>query len=276
MSLEREMRLDEAPNPTTTHPKETPAMSNAWDAASKRQKESGGKFLSLKDDKDFFVGAFVGEPYVRETFYNKTTNKTEDYTDAHKARGDAPKAKFMINVWTPNDEQMHVYEMNAATFGDIVNCKEKYGLETSFFEVKRIGKKGDTSTRYAVLPDKPITPEQLAKIKAAKLHDLAASHNESMSEEDKAKLNTNSVATNGAAAPAAAPAQVVAEADAVALTERAKKMPAEKLNEFLNAINKERIKGMTPARFKEAEAILAKIEASLAPAAAPAEVDPFS
>lgn len=255
----------------------------SWEDAEKRAKEAGGIFVKLANDKDKVVGALVGEPHTRETWFNQATNKTEDFTEQHKADGKQPTAKFKLNFFNRATRRMQILEVNSATLQLIAACKHKYGLESYWFEIERKGAKGDTKTTYAVLPDAPLTPDDLKEIKAAKLHDLAAAKEDDaatdLSSHDKAKAN-GEAKTNGASAPAAAPAPAVdvIPADVAAtLVNRLKVQPKEKVSEFLAKFAIKQVKALKASDRAAAEAMLDAFEGKAAPApAAPAEDDPFA
>lgn len=265
----------------------------SWEDAEKRAKEAGGIFVKLANDKDKVVGAILGEPHTRETWFNPATNKTEDFTEQHRAEGKQPTAKFKLNFFNRQSRRMQILEVNSATLQLIAACKHKYGLETYWFEIERKGAKGDTKTTYAVLPDAQLSPDDLKEIKAAKLHDLAAAKEDDaatdLSSHDKAKAGANGTATNGTAsaatngapvpAPAAAaPAAEVIGADvAAAMVTRLKVQPREKLTEFLTKFGIKQVKALKASDRAAAEAMLDAFEGKTPAApAAPAEEDPFA
>jgi hypothetical protein len=161
-----------------------------WDKAKETADsyKSGGMFLRLADDGEKFVGAFVGEPCVRELFYDEKTKTYEKYSPAHKEAGKKPSAKFSINVYQPakkgekgaEPRACRIFEMSAITFKDLLKVKEKYGLDKWMFEVSREGKKGSSKTTYHILPEEKLSAEEREEIEALiggkeegwQLHDL--------------------------------------------------------------------------------------------------------
>ena len=260
----------------------------SWEDAEKRAKEAGGIFVKLANDKDKVVGAFVGEPHTRETWFNQATNKTEDFTEQHKADGKTATAKFKLNFFNRATRRMQILEVNSATLQLIASCKHKYGLESYFFEIERKGAKGDTKTTYAVLPDAPITPDDLKEIKAAKVHDLAAAKEEDdkstdLNSHDKSKANgtngaaaTNGASTAPATAPAAPPADLIPTDVATALVGRLKVQPKEKVSEFLAKFGIKQVKALKTSDRAAAEAMLDAFEGKTAAAPAATEEDPFA
>jgi hypothetical protein len=99
-----------------------------------------------------------------------------------------------------------VFEMGVATFRDVVALRAKLGFDTWAFEVRREGKPKDQTTRYHVLPERPLTEAERAWLVTATLHDLPA-------------LYARDAARPASTAPAAgvAPARAVGPADARAV-----------------------------------------------------------
>ena len=140
--------------------------------------------------------------------------------------------------------------------------REKYGLERWSFEVKRSGKKGDTKTKYSILPEREIDGALRVKIAAAPLHDLAASGGDGESE--------------GGAQPAAAPTppKVIDLESAKALAERIRALPKSVGEAFLVEFRIGRIRELPVTDLEAARSYLAAQERALQGGTA-AEVDPF-
>lgn len=260
----------------------------SWNTAKERSDQSGPTvFIRLAEDGDKFVGAFVGEPHIRELVWNTKTNKYEDFTAEHAKEGKTATPRYMLNVFIPGDEakktppQMKIFEANNATFKDIIKVREKYGLEKFFFEVERNGKKGDTKTSYTILPETQIDAAQLALISSMKLNDLTKSRSEDSGDTAETNMQSHDAAKNGAAAPAAgaAPADepCVTQEESQAIIARLKVLPKEKLDSFMTKFGVKQIKLLKAKDLPLALATLDGLEGKPpAAAAAPDPVDPFA
>jgi len=144
---------------------------DAWGDAKKvvDARTSGGLFVKLKNDGDTAVGAFVGDPHIRETFW--TGKGTETYDPAVHGKDAKTSVKVKLNFFAPG-AGMRIFEMNTNIFKDVLIVREKYGLDKWLFEVKRNGAAGDMKTTYAVLPEREMTKEELAELAAAEVLDL--------------------------------------------------------------------------------------------------------
>lgn len=240
---------------------------STWDSAKKRSEEAGsGMFLRLADDGQKFVGAFVGDPHVRELFWDKAADKYVDFTAEHEKAGKKPTPKYSINVYTPADGAVSIFDMNNATFKLVLECKEKYTLEKWFFEVKRKGKKGDTKTTYSVLPETQIDEKHLAAIKAATLHDLAKHRDDG----DSASTDMNS--HDKKAAPPPAEPETISKEEAVQIIDKLKVRPKEEIYAFLKKFGVAQVVKLRKVDFAGALAYLAPPAAAAQPAAS---ADPF-
>ena len=146
-------------------------MSSAWDTAKKlaeKHASEGGKFVRLQNDGDKVVGVFCGEPYAREVYWDG-----EKYSDT-ALDGAKASLRVALNFYVPAEGAMKVIEGGTAWFKDVVEIKDKYGVEKWIFEVKRRGKKGDPKTKYSILPETQVDDAMRTRIKALSLHDLAA------------------------------------------------------------------------------------------------------
>lgn len=141
----------------------------SWDdAEEKAEKAGGGLFVSLKNDKDSVVGAFVGEPYVREVIW--TGSKYETFNpDEHEGN---PSLRVMLNFYVPAEESMKVIEGGATWFKSVCEVRKKYGLDKWTFEVTRHGAKGDPKTKYSILPEEKIDDKLAATIESELKNDL--------------------------------------------------------------------------------------------------------
>lgn len=149
-------------------------MSNAWDHAAgmaDKYANSGGIFIRLTGDGDKVVGAFCGEPFPRDVVWNG--ERYEDFDpDAHA--GKRPSLQIMLNFFVPAENAMKIIEGGVNWFRDVLNVRDKYGLDRWLFEIKRSGGAGDPKTVYSVLPEEKIDAEMRRRIEAAALHDLGA------------------------------------------------------------------------------------------------------
>ncbi|HEY1697943.1 MAG TPA: hypothetical protein VGG39_37545 [Polyangiaceae bacterium] len=146
-------------------------MSSAWNTAkelAEKHVSAGGIFVRLQNDGDKIVGVFCGEPHAREVYWDG-----EKYADS-PPEGSAPKPtlRVALNFFVPADGAMKIIEGGTAWFKDLLEVRDKYGLDKWNFEVKRRGKKGDTKTRYTILPDAPVDDPLRTRIAAAGMHDL--------------------------------------------------------------------------------------------------------
>jgi hypothetical protein len=247
----------------------------SWDKAENRSKQAGeGSFIRLADDGDKFVGIFQGEPHVRELIWNEKKNAYEDF-DAKTNEGKSSTPKYKLNVFVISEKKMKIFEMNNATFKDVLKCRDKYGLDNWAFEVTRNGKKGDTKTTYSVLPDTKVdalAADVLAAFKAAKPHDLAKAKDE---EDASTDMKSHDKAKNGAAP--AADADIEGTDDAAQIIARLKVLPREKLQGFMTKFGVTQIKRLKAKDLKAAYEELALLEGKPATTPEkPAEEDPFT
>jgi hypothetical protein len=131
---------------------------------------AGSIFIRLQNDGDKIVGVFCGEPFAKEVYWDG-----QKYVEAAPdGGGPKPSLRVSLNFFVPAEGAMKIMEGGTAWFKDVLEVKDKYGLEKWHFEVKRRGKKGDPKTKYSILPDAPVDDATRARIAAAGLHDLAA------------------------------------------------------------------------------------------------------
>jgi hypothetical protein len=254
-----------------------------WDEVKKRSEESSGSgiFIRLADDGDKFVGAFVGDPQLRDLVWDNKTDRFRDMTPADIAAGVKPTPRYLLNVYVPAEKAMKVYEASNNTIKALISVREKFPLASWYFEVKRNGKKKDTKTTYGILPETQIPPEDLKAIATAKLHDLKKTRDEGDASTD---LNSHDKGTNGAAhtngttAPAAAApapeAEVISPETALAIVTRLKALPKAKVDEYLKAFGVKTIK--TTRKSDEAKAFAFLDAAEGKTTTTEAEVDPLA
>jgi hypothetical protein len=124
--------------------------------------------VNLQNDGDKVVGVFCGEPNAREVFWDGTK-----YLDTAPDEGAKASLRVAFNIYVPAEGAMKIIEGGTAWFKDLLEIKEKYGLDKWVFEVKRRGKKGDPKTKYSILPETQVDDAMRARIAALPLHDLA-------------------------------------------------------------------------------------------------------
>jgi len=130
--------------------------------------QTGGLFLSLKNDGDKATVVFRGEPATKNVIWNGTGY--EDY-DPKQHKDKKPSVRIKINAYNTQEDQMQIWEMNAATFKGLVIIKKKYGLD-KVFEITRNGKKGDTKTTYTILPERDLDQALAERLEVEPLNDL--------------------------------------------------------------------------------------------------------
>lgn len=256
---------------------------SGWDVGQKMADDAsvGGKFLSLKDDGDKCIIAFLGDPHSRLVFWD---TKEEQYIDAESDEGKAyadnhadkkPSFRASINCFVlqtgnksgyTDDERVAMFENGVTWFNDLIKCKTKYGLGVWLFEMERKGKAKDPKTTYSVLPDKKIAdvPGLADKISAAKLHDLA-NPNASDDDDSKGKTNSASGSSNG----------VISDENSKALIADLKTLDRAKLDEFLNTFGIKRVKELPNGKLDDATQWIAANGGKPAEPEPEKEIDPF-
>lgn len=258
----------------------------SWEEAQKRSddaKAAGGTFLRLAEHGDKFIGAFVGTPHFHDFVWNPAKEQYDAWDKEAEAAGKKKVTRYSINVYAlktgsgktlaavPPAECVKIWECNNQTFQDILKVKDKYGLDTWFFEVERNGKKGDSKTTYSILPETKIDPEQIKIIAGLKLHDLSKATDDDaatdMSSHDKKANGTSSAAapapaSNTAATPAAPP--TIDGDTSSKLIGRLKTLPREKIDEFLKRFEIKQVKGLKQSDLAGAEAWITAQEAATA------------
>jgi len=263
---------------------------SAYDEAIKASEadKGGGKFVALKNDKDKTVGMFVGEPATINQVFNKATNRYEQFTEAHVKAGLEPKPSFVYNffeigynlkvggekVAARSDAHLSgvMKEITLAnpTFKDVLKCRSKYGtngqsngLDVKFYELERQGAKGDTQTKYVILPERDASPAEQAAIQAMKIRTVNQLKGMTTEPGDPTTdMNTKSTAT--------------ASADDIgAIVARIRTRPMEDINAFKAAFRVDKFKDLLA---KDVAAAIKWIDDKEKPPAVPApagEVNPF-
>jgi hypothetical protein len=140
----------------------------ARDAAD--EADSGGIFLSLKDDKDNAEVVFVGDPELDKVVWN---GETYDAYDPKKHKDKKPSIRMKFNVFNIKQNAMQILNMSYQTFKVLDKAIGKYGQET-VFEIERQGAKGDTNTVYTIMFEREVDKKLAKRIKEEKPHDLKA------------------------------------------------------------------------------------------------------
>lgn len=253
---------------------------SGWDKAQERSKQVADGIFVKFDDGDKVIVTFCGEPHVEELFWNQKLSKYEAFDAKTHSGNSTPKYKLNVFVWSKKAsgsdkvetiEKMQIVEVNNNTFKDVLKARDKYGLDKWSFEMERSGKKGDTKTTYSVLPEAQMNDEQIKKVAAAKLHDLAKSKDEGDGDTDM-----NSHDKKKGEAPKG-DATITPEQSA-ALVARLKVLPREKLQPFLQKFGVAQVKAIKASDFEAATKAVDELEGkpAAAPPAAPAEADPFA
>lgn len=271
----------------------------SWEEAEKRSAEvkaAGGAFMRLAEHGDKFIGAFIGDPHIRDFAWNVKKEQYDPWTAETEAAGQKKVTRYSINVYVvkagnakdvkdvPLAEACKIWECNNQVFQDLLKVKAKYaaggktGLQVWFFEVERNGKKGDNKTTYSILPETKIDDAHDKIIAGLKLHDLIKAAGDDgdestdMASHDKAKTN-GAAAPAGAAVPAApatpAAPEVIDPDTATKVIGRLKALPREKVDEFLAKFAIKQIKALKRSDLAAAEAFIGALEA-------PAAADPFA
>jgi len=252
------------------------AVRSGWDNAQRAKEEAderskkNGKFLSLEDDGEKVVVAFLGEPTVREIVWEN--GKMSMFTPAHEARGVAPQVKFSFNVFNKELKKVQIFEQGSLWFKILLACKNKYGLDKAWFEIVRNGAKGDKETRYNTLFDSNMSDDDQRMMreleKKGELYDLAKEAAGDGKNEDKPTGSSSSSSTSSGKSDAP-----ISEKAKDMIISRLTELPGSATKSFLAEYSIQKIKELPQSAFDAALSFLEKLEAS---AKGAAEVDPFA
>jgi hypothetical protein len=188
---------------------------SGWDRAKElTQKNAGGIFIRLQNDGEKFVGSFRGDPFPREMHW-----VGEEYVECARkgceqcAKGAKLTTRVKINVFIVAEKAMKIFESSGKAFQDILAVRDKYGVDKWCFEVKRHGAAKSTKTKYSILPERELSPDERKAADSAPLHNLEAVEDD---EDDAAS-----------AAPPADPHTKIAPAVAAEFRERLRRLPKE-------------------------------------------------
>jgi len=234
-------------------------MNAAWEYAKKiadRHAAGASLFVHLQNDGDRVVVVFCGDPHAREMYWDGQTYVAMPPAGAAGLR---PSVRISINVFVPAENAMKAFEGGPAWFRELVEVRDKYGLQRWCFEIRRRGRKGDPKTRYSILPDAQIDEGLRARIAATPLHDLAAMAS-----------GTDADAEFPPAADTQAVPVIIDEDTARALVDRLRPMPREVTQAFLAEFRIGRVRDLANADLPRALRFLEQRKGT-----ATAERDPF-
>jgi hypothetical protein len=140
------------------------------------RKATASMFVRLADDGESAIGVFRGEPLARKTHWvdrNVVDCTGPDCDEC--AHGDRAKVRVSLNFYRPDLGAMAIYELSGASWRDLLTVLQKYGLD-AVYDIRRIGRKGDSDTRYQYLFERALTPEEASAIDAVPLRDLRAAY----------------------------------------------------------------------------------------------------
>jgi hypothetical protein len=275
-----------------------------WDEAERVQAEtaaSGGNFVSLPDNGDKMIVAFLGKPEARKNVWDPKMNAyREPKTPDEKATARWSMNVFVLKTVIDKKEtavnDVKIWDCSNKVFAHVIAVKRKYTLDKQFFEIERKGKKDDSSTTYTIFPDIDISPDHAKAFAGCKLHDLVKTDSgdaqTDTSSYDKMKNGTAAAATiapttaattaaaQQAAAATAATANgnlaIISKEKAQEIVGRVKQLPADKLavyRDWMKSVGITAVMQMSVAHeataFKKLEELEGKVSA-------PVEIDPFA
>jgi hypothetical protein len=235
-------------------------MINAWDKAKSladKHASQGSIFVRLQNDGDTVVGVFCGEPYAREVYWDG-----EKYVEASAdgpppgATSKTPSLRVALNFYVPSEGTMKIVEGGTQWFRDLVNVREKYGLDKWLFEIKRHGKPKDPKTKYTILPEEKIDDALRATLARVATHDLA-------------QMSAPSEETDATDGPRVVDVDVARQ-----FADRLRALPRSDADTFLQEFRIERLRDLPNDRVPAALQLLMRLEASHKSASA--AVDPFA
>ena len=239
-----------------------------WEQAEElTKKHASGKFGKLEDGASC-VGAFTGAPYAIETHWVGAASVRCTGDGCPMCRKGVPtKVRVRMNFFDFAQNAMKIWEGGPPFLRDLKVLKKKYGLADMAFEITRQGT--GKNTKYIMLPDKPLSAEQKAKIAAMQLHNLA----EQDDDEDQDDDEGTSSASNGPSAPPNASASTATIAAPIRneFISRLQALKSEDaLYAFLGEFHVERIGDVLASDEARARRLLESLERKKP------EIDPFS
>jgi hypothetical protein len=228
---------------------------------------SGGIFVKLANDGDKVSGCFVGSPYIREVVW--TGERYEPFDeDNTKQKGKRSTLRLAINFYVPAENTMKVIELSSSAIKDVFKLRDKYGFDSSLFEIERNGGPGDPKTKYRILPDGPITAGMRADMADLALFDLHAviSGDDDREDDDDEPSTPRREAASG----------TVNALTADKLTTGLKALPREAVTTFLKKFGIPRIRELKARDTKAAIAFVQALSQQPEDPASDVEVDPFA
>jgi hypothetical protein len=149
---------------------------DAWEQArelAEKHAAAGGMFVKLANDGDSVRGCFIGEPLVRQVFWNGERYENFD-EDNPKHKGKKSALRLAINFFVLDENTVKVLELSATVIKDVLKLRDKYGFEKWSYEIERQGAAGDPKTKYHILPDEQLSDEQRQMLGDVDLHNLQA------------------------------------------------------------------------------------------------------
>lgn len=132
---------------------------------------ASGIFVQLQNDGDKTRGMFVGNVVaVRKQIFDEKLGHAVEFDPAKHGETARFSVKFVVNWWDADLDKVRVLELNNVTFQDAVRMRDKYGFDIEskyLYEIERRGVKGDTKTKYTIIPipDRPVDETLRAKIR---------------------------------------------------------------------------------------------------------------
>jgi hypothetical protein len=228
---------------------------NMWqqtEELAKKHDQGNSTWLKLVNDGDKAVVVVLGEPYPREVCF--VDGKYMPFDEKLKAEGHKASLRVAFNVAQFDTKEVKVLEQGVVFFKDLMQVREKYGLDKWAFEIRRNGAAKDPKTTYSILPEHQLTPAQQEEFKKLALHDLVAVYQAS-TEETK-------------------PAAAIDDKTAQSITVVLKSLPKEAVERFCKKLGVSRIREIPAAQMQMAIDVLDVLEAEFKPKAV--EVDPFA
>jgi hypothetical protein len=261
--------------------------SNMWAQTAEMAKrhDNGGQWLRLQNDGDKTKVVFLGEPYPREVCF--VDNKYLLASDSLRAEGHRVSLRIAFAVALLDTREVKVFEQGVGFFKDLLEVKEKYGLERWAFQIKRIGAAKDPKTKYSILPERQLSPDEVAAFKGFRIPNLRDLYSDVPSASGAAaaagtsNATPHSAATSGGAMQsgfAGAPTFIDPHTGQQ-LVSALKMLPRESIDRFLAHFGVQQIKLVPAARTEEARYFVEALAAEFAArqqAAAPQEIDPFA
>jgi hypothetical protein len=248
-----------------------------------KRHDTGGQWLRLQNDGDKTKVVFLGEPYPREVYF--VDNKYHLASPSLRAEGHRVSLRIAFAVALLDTREVKVFEQGLGFFKDLLEVKEKYGLDRWAFQIKRIGAAKDPKTKYSILPERQLSPDEHAlfrSLRAPNLRDLYTDGPSASGTQATGATNTtpHGTAAGGATSPSFAGAPTFIDPHTgQQLVGALKMLPRESIDRFLAHFGVPQIKLVPAARTEEARYFVEALAAEFAArqqASAPQEIDPFA